>query len=355
MTHFASAAVLPAPAVRAGIALLALFVLLCLPGPARAQNKGATQGWSVNLAPIPFQPPYTIVVHKDLQELAVMDGARAENPVKRYVGTTGRVAGDKIRRGDLKTPEGVYFVVRHIPSGLDFFKYGNEAFPLNYPNPVDVLRKKTGSGIWIHGRGEPLVPLQTEGCVSMINDELAVLRPILSPGTPVLMAQTVRFPGSEDSLQAAAAKSLETKTRAWAQAWKAKSSDFYAFYDQKAYAAAQNEKFSAFKSRNNALFNAKAALDIRLDQIRILPGPGYWVTWFFEENSSSGKKHSGVRRLYWMQDDKGEFRIVGMEWLPKLKKHDTPLVVAPSPPLTWDAVAPGLLLDGSNKPASEKK
>ena len=60
---------------------------------------------------------------------------------------TGQLAGDKQELNDLRTPEGIYFVEYKIASGLDFKEYGGIAYTLNYPNPVDRLRGKTGHGI----------------------------------------------------------------------------------------------------------------------------------------------------------------------------------------------------------------
>lgn len=45
-----------------------------------------------------------------------------------------------------------------IASGLDFKEYGGIAYTLNYPNPVDKLRGKTGHGIWIHSKGLGIEP-----------------------------------------------------------------------------------------------------------------------------------------------------------------------------------------------------
>ena len=64
-----------------------------------------------------------------------------------YLCTTGQAQGDKQVRGDLKTPEGVYFVVRKRTERLDFEEYGGEAYILDYPNPpVGWLRGKTAIG-----------------------------------------------------------------------------------------------------------------------------------------------------------------------------------------------------------------
>jgi murein L,D-transpeptidase YafK len=58
-------------------------------------------------------------------------------------------------------------VVSKLEGGLDYEKYGYEAYTLNYPNPIDKLRRKTGYGIWIYGRGVPITPNLTGGCVCL--------------------------------------------------------------------------------------------------------------------------------------------------------------------------------------------
>ncbi|CAI6147276.1 MAG: hypothetical protein SPLUMA1_SPLUMAMAG1_01934 [uncultured Sulfurimonas sp.] len=59
------------------------------------------------------------------------------------------MACDKIREGDLRTPIGVYKLVKKL-SKVDSF-YGPLAFATSYPNSYDKYLGKNGSGIWIHG------------------------------------------------------------------------------------------------------------------------------------------------------------------------------------------------------------
>jgi len=58
---------------------------------------------------------------------------------------------EKVAEGDMRTPLGVYFIGSNLdPKSLKDF-YGAGALTLNYPNPYDLRRGKTGSGIWVHG------------------------------------------------------------------------------------------------------------------------------------------------------------------------------------------------------------
>jgi hypothetical protein len=106
--------------------------------------------------------------------------------------TTGMRAAASWLEGDRKTPEGVYFLQGKATGGLDFDSFGNTAYPLNYPNPVDRIQGKTGDGIMIHGRGRSFGPRQTLGCVVLENDDVDTLdRHVRIHATPVVIAESV--------------------------------------------------------------------------------------------------------------------------------------------------------------------
>ncbi|MDR3175665.1 MAG: L,D-transpeptidase family protein [Desulfovibrio sp.] len=286
-------------------------VCLFLPSPASA-------AWDAVIADHHANPAYLIAVDKSRQKLAFFEKRSPFRLSRVFICTTGQKKGDKEVEGDMKTPEGVYFVVRRIGGGLDFTKYGQEAFTLNYPNPVDRLRGKTGSGIWIHGRGEPLVPLQTEGCVAMNNMDLSTLRKLLPPGTPVALTQSLSVRPEGVPEQNLAVRQLEQKVRGWAEAWSGRSRSYFDFYDEQAYGQAQGESFSAFRSNKERLFKVLPWIRTTVSDIQILKGPDYWVTWFLQDYKAPNLSTRGVRRLYWGKNASGEFKILGMEWEPGL-------------------------------------
>lgn len=61
-------------------------------------------------------PAYGVVVEKLHHRLSVFERApdKTYRLVKGYRAITGKSAGDKTRRGDLRTPEGVYFATGRI-------------------------------------------------------------------------------------------------------------------------------------------------------------------------------------------------------------------------------------------------
>ncbi|MBD5648191.1 MAG: L,D-transpeptidase family protein [Desulfovibrio sp.] len=230
-----------------------------------------------------------------------------------YPCVTGQLEGDKQQVNDLKTPEGVYFVEYKIAGGLDFREYGGIAYTLNYPNPVDRLRGKTGHGIWIHSKGFDLVP--TKGCVAIGLKDIAEVGPLLTPGTPVVLAEefdAARAPVPDDGTAA----ELRDLMRDWSNAWASRSDALFDFYDAPAYSRA-TEDFGAFRRNKERLFKILNFIKIYNREIHALEGPGYWVTWSEQFYTASNLSTEGIRRLYWQKGDDGKFRIVGMEWTPR--------------------------------------
>ncbi|MDR0339482.1 MAG: L,D-transpeptidase family protein, partial [Desulfovibrio sp.] len=305
-----------------------LLLMLACAAPRAAELSGA-DGWQAVISEHPSTPAYLIAVDKSLQRLSFFERRSPLRLSRMFLCSTGQNVGDKKVQGDLKTPEGIYFVVQRIGSGLDFVKYGPEAYTLNYPNPYDRWRKKTGHGIWIHGRGEELTPLQTEGCVSLNNADLSVISKTLVPGAPVALTASLVFSPGTSKEDAADIQALERHVKDWAKAWSDRSPAYFDFYDPEAYSLA-NEPFSAFRAKKQRLFKVLPWIRTTVRDIQVLRGPGYWVTWFHQDYQAPNLRARGVRRLYWTRDGQGRFAILGMEWQPGL---DTSTLLASADPL----------------------
>ncbi len=106
---------------------------------------------------------------------------------------SGKAKGDKLRRGDLKTPEGTYFFVESIDGKELPGRYGVLAVVMDYPNPIDKLAKKTGSGIWLHGTDDPprlKRPRESKGCVVGLDDDvLRIINYIEIGRTPIIVVE----------------------------------------------------------------------------------------------------------------------------------------------------------------------
>ncbi len=108
-----------------------------------------------------------------------------------YYASVGKMGIEKSIEGDLKTPLGIYYVTNTLdPNSLKDL-YGAGALPINYPNPYDMRRGKTGSGIWLHGVPQAQfarAPKATDGCVAVSNPDLQdILKRVEIRTTPVVI------------------------------------------------------------------------------------------------------------------------------------------------------------------------
>lgn len=296
--------------------LLALAVCaLWLAWPQEALAGAAdASGWRLDLSTYPGAPRRFVAVHKDGQELYLFERHSPLAVASKLPCTTGQQPGDKFAEGDLRTPEGVYFIERRRTDNLDFDLYGTQAFVLNFPNPVDRIKGKGGSGIWVHGRGHEVTPRETRGCVALNDPDLIVLSDSLEVGMPVSIARELSWrPEENPDLSAEAAELLE-RVEGWAQAWRSKSSEFLSYYDAGKFAMAQETSFEAFASHKKRLFADLEWIELMLADVALVRGPDYWVSYFGQYYRTSSLASQGVKRLYWQRGADGVFRIVGKEW-----------------------------------------
>ncbi|MCF6178790.1 MAG: L,D-transpeptidase [Geopsychrobacter sp.] len=172
---------------------------------ARARLQGyltLLQGQKIPAAFIALDPSikYALLVDKASNRLYIFRNVGTGLPpqlVDDYYVVLGQQAGNKYRKGDLKTPSGVYFVTAHISDDRLPIMYGSGAFPVSYPNVFDRHLNKTGYGIWLHGTDKSLYsrpPRDTEGCVALTNEELLRIGRYIEPGvTPVVISGKVEW------------------------------------------------------------------------------------------------------------------------------------------------------------------
>jgi murein L,D-transpeptidase YafK len=287
--------------------LLGSMILMVIVTPAVP-----AMGWNVQLSSYPNAPPLLLAIDKSAQELYLL---RQHSPLRlthKFVCSTGKMEGDKRVEGDMKTPEGVYFI-ESKRTGLDKVRYGKLAYTLNYPNPVDRIKGKTGYGIWIHGRGKALVPKDTEGCVALNTQELTNIDNLFSfHRTPVVVGEELQWT-ELDQEKITAADSLKAQVEGWGKAWEEKSEAFFTFYQPEKFTLSIGKPFQDFRSRKERLFDRYPWIEVYLDKIQIISGPDYWVTYFGQYFRTDTFSSQGTKRLYW-QREKGDWKIVGSEW-----------------------------------------
>ncbi len=113
--------------------------------------------------------------------------------LKDYKISIGRNPGRKVRKGDNRTPEGIYIIDRHNPRS-SFYK----ALHISYPNASDVraarrLGASPGGKVLIHGLPEGFEDFGeaqsscnwTRGCIAVSNADMDEIWELVPDGTPV--------------------------------------------------------------------------------------------------------------------------------------------------------------------------
>lgn len=145
---------------------------------------------------------HAIIVEKLTQQLIlfVYDGVWRE--VNRFICSTGKISGDKLLSGDKKTPEGIYFFIKKFRERDLSKRYGSMAFPVDYPNQLDRLDRKTGHSIWLHGTNKPLKDRGSNGCIVLNNKDIKYLaEKIQLYQTPIIITQQLTFVSADQILQ----------------------------------------------------------------------------------------------------------------------------------------------------------
>ena len=134
-----------------------------------------------------------IVVNKEKRNITMYKEGKVLKKFKISLGF--EPIGTKIKKGDGKTPEGLYYIEDKIRESSFFL-----ALKVSYPNPWDIRRAlsiKTHPGGQIMIHGVPNIGYDsnyhnldndwTEGCVAISNQQMLEIWKKISVGTPILI------------------------------------------------------------------------------------------------------------------------------------------------------------------------
>ncbi len=256
-------------------------------------------------ATLPDPGSFYIFVDKQANQLTLRSLRYPSEILKSYRAITGENPGDKIREGDKKTPEGVYFITGIVPQSLIIPNlHGSAGVSLNYPNPADRINEQTGSGIWIHGvESEARLEkrFDTRGCVALGNVEIVELKKLITPGvTPVLIVESeAAHPGigllSENH-------GLTKRVEEWARIWATGSHEEYiALYHQDFYSRGMN--FRQWDSYKKSLKKNYKYIKVTVENLQLFRHPKYTVAAFDQIYESDRYRSRGHKRLYWVGPD----------------------------------------------------
>ncbi len=209
-----------------------------------------------------------LIVDKSKQMLFIKKGGFPDSveQFEKFRITTGKVHGNKEKEGDLKTPEGIYYIIGKTSGDKLPEKYGPLALVLNYPNPVDRIFDRTGSDIWIHGRNEEIVDRQTEGCISLENNYILNLASFITINkTPVIIVDSLDNLSSSEYQQEI--RVWSDIIQSWSNAWEdGNISTYFRFYSH-FFKDESGRDLQFFKNRKKALEELYKWKKITIDHI----------------------------------------------------------------------------------------
>ncbi|MBF0497163.1 MAG: L,D-transpeptidase family protein [Deltaproteobacteria bacterium] len=263
---------------------------------------------------------YIILVDKSAQELHVYQYAGgAYTQKKTFPCATGENNGHKLKEGDKKTPEGIYFIVSYYHDNKKTV-FGYKAYHLDYPNPFDRLHGSKGDGIWIHGSNKSLKTRSTNGCIVLKDQDLDELTTYIKLGeTPVIVTPHMNHPAF--TVAANHTASLYAFLKDWRTSYlemQKMVSNFYRLYGDNF----QTQRYSSplYRDINYALNPTRPILGMEIDDLKIFQMEKVAIVAMNQElKVSDVEKTTGVRRLY-LEERKGRWHIIGDEW--KLQGSD---------------------------------
>ena len=226
----------------------------------------------------------------------------------------GKQGYGKEVEGDQRTPVGIYTITSYLPDEALVDKYGVGAFPLDYPNVVDRLARRTGYGIWLHGlpKGVESRPrFDSDGCVVIDNTTLESLAEYIDIGsTRMILAETLDWVSVNANRPLRS--QLESRIESWRTAWSAMDNDSYlAFYSQDFSNFSQD--FSDWDTYKRRIHQAKSWVEVELSDISLTSYPSdenLVLAEFYQTYSSSNFNAQGIKQQLWRQEPDGVWRIV---------------------------------------------
>jgi len=219
------------------------------------------------------------LVDKERARLLVFapDGKGGLKLVDSEYASTGMRPGDKRRRGDMRTPNGVYRFVAERDDPSLRARYGPLVFPIDYPNALDRLHGKNGDGIWLHGYARNVCrrpPRDTNGCVALPNDRLLAVKRWIRPRRSwMIVGERLRF--GDAAARTALKQSLAGALDAWLRDWQSRDADAYLAHYHPAFRSGKYNlaSWSRYKRRVNG---RKRYIRVRIDDLTLLHDPNRW-------------------------------------------------------------------------------
>lgn len=289
------------------------------------------KGWGDNFYPVPllllddYFSHHVLIAEKSTHTLHLFKNDDGHPQlIKTYQMATGKKTGDKLFQGDHRTPEGIYYfqdilthqqlIERH---GKKAQMYGVGAFVMNYPNPVDLALKKTGSGIWLHSTNDETrieKGLDSRGCLVIANDDLKDVSQYLELNRSFVVIVQNIFYLKKDVWQKKR-DSIKALVESWVKAWREEDLKTYmSHYHPREFSHRIRGHFQQFYRYKKAVFAQPGAPTVELDNLNIMASKNYAVASFRQTYHSHTINDTGHKRLYLKRDDFYHWKIIAEVW-----------------------------------------
>jgi murein L,D-transpeptidase YafK len=304
--------------------LLFILIPLLSIGPAHADSvkQSINQKLPTFLLEWDSEPDYVIAVDKSQQKVMVYRTDNLLVPEKVYMCTTGENDGPKTKKNDRKTPEGIYFFTKSYVSETLSPIYGSRALPINYPNLIDQMEGKEGYGIWFHGTNKPIIPNDTNGCISFENkdiEELATLIKVFE--TPIIISSRIEMASPADI-----EKEKEEITEIienWRTAWQDRDIERYmSFYNRNFSSGGKN--WREWKKNKSRIADKINHIIVDVDDLRLLTADGVVLATFKQTYSTPEFTTRGKKMLYLTKNSDQWKILVETFDLDKIEKIEMP-------------------------------
>lgn len=259
---------------------------------------------------------YVFLVDKEQRKLSVFErNGELIQKITEYPADIGKMGGNKTKRDDHKTPEGIYFLQERLSQPkIPFSLYGALAFTTNYPNLFDKRENKTGSGIWLHAIPDS-VPLTrgSRGCVVVRNDVIKKLADYIKLGeTPILIFDHVDYVSKDEHDKRRL--ELSSFVESWRQAWENQDIEKYmSYYDSGFKAPGFN--YNSWMSHKKSLKSKYEYIKVHLSQPYIVQHNEQLLVKTLQRYESDKHVDYGVKTIYAVKSG-DSFKIIREEWAP---------------------------------------
>ena len=269
-----------------------------------------------NLIQLAHNQPYILLFDQSESRLYVFRNEQG-SPVAEtdFFFSIGLKGTGKQKRGDKKTPVGVYHVTRYIDGDELPDLYGEGAFPVNYPNVWDIRKQRTGGGIWLHGTPSwtyNRAPWSSDGCMVVSNDDFRALERYIDPDlhTPIIIADRINWIDSAD-WHRQRQQLLQALSR-WIEDRKRNQHDRYIDHYSRDEFHADGRDFRAWEGHQRWVNRNKENVRIEYSNLAIYryPGEQDLVLMHYDQVYQSNILNvDSAKELYWRQQD-GRWKIV---------------------------------------------